>query len=244
MAHQNIKLLKFGCEIMRVAIIQPSFIPWKGFFDIINSVNTFVHLDDVQYTKSDWRNKNYIYGKNGMLRLTIPVKKSSHTTLIKDILIDNAKDWKNEHLKSIQRIYSKANYYSEYIGLIEDIYSFETIYLADFVINAIEKISKILGFNTNFVRASGLGISGVKDEKLIRICQKLGATHYLSGPSAKNYINQYAWTKAKIVIEFKDYNYNKYNQLSVEFNHQVSILDVIFNNGENTTSLIKSLPNE
>lgn len=223
----------------KCAIIQPSFIPWKGFFDIIQSVDIFVHYDDVQYTSSDWRNKNFIYGKNGLVRLTIPIKKTSRETLIKDVLIDNNQNWKKDHLKSIQRVYSKAKFYQEYLWIIEEIYSFETIFLSDFVINATELISRSLGIETAFVKSSDLGIFGSKDDKLIRICQKLGATSYLSGPSAENYIELSKWKESNIEISFKNYRYSEYNQLSKQFNHYVSIIDVMFNNGLNTINLIK-----
>lgn len=223
----------------KCAIIQPSFIPWKGFFDIIQSVDIFVHYDDVQYTSSDWRNKNFIYGKNGLVRLTIPIKKTSRETLIKDVLIDNNQDWKKDHLKSIQRVYSKAAFYQEYLWIIEEIYSFETVFLSDFVINATELISRSLGIKTTFVKSSDLGLFGAKDDKLIRICRKLGAKSYLSGPSAKDYIELSKWNESDIEISFKNYRYLEYNQLSNQFNHYVSIIDVMFNNGLNTINLIK-----
>lgn len=219
---------------MKAAVIQPSFIPWKGYFDIISKVDVFVHLDDAQYTSGDWRNRNYITGKNGIQLITVPIKKYKFGTIICDIKINDDESWRSKHIKSIQRNYSKTTYYSIYENLIKEIFSFDSSNLSDFNINAIEKISKELGLKTRFLKSSDLKVQGSKDQKLIEICKLVGANEYISGPAALNYIQPELWKKAGIKLSFMKYDYPVYPQRCEKFSHNVSIIDLLFNTGTNS----------
>lgn len=216
---------------MKIAIIQPSFIPWKGFFDIISNVDIFVHLDDAQYTSHDWRNRNYITGKNGIQLLTVPIKKYKFGSIINEMIIADEISWRTNHLKTIQRNYSKTPYYANYENLINDIFTFDSVSLSAFNINAIEKISNELGYSTKFLKSSDLKIHGFKDQKLIEICKLLGANEYISGPAALNYIQPDLWEKANIKLKFMNYDYPVYPQRCDQFSHNVSIIDLLFNLG-------------
>lgn len=224
----------------KIAILQSNYIPWKGVFDMINMVDEFVFLEDVDYTKRDWRNRNRIPTANGELWLTVPVKKTKRGTKIKDILICNETDWQRKHYLTIESIYKKAPFYKEYEYLLDDIYlDHKWNSLSDLNIYITKIIVKALGIEKSFVNSADLNTQGIKDNKLIEICKSLGATHYLSGPAAKDYIENEKFKKANIGLSYIKYDaYPEYKQLYGVFNHYVSVIDVLFNCGHKATDYI------
>ena len=223
---------------MKAAIIQSSYIPWRGYFDIINEVDIFVFLEDVKYTKRDWRNRNKVKTPNGTKWFSVPVIKG-HNQNIFEARIDNSQKWKAEHQKTIHHSYSSSKFYNDYKDIILGIYDKEYETISDLNISIVKLISTLLGIKTNFVNSKDLGTTGVKDDKLIAICKKIGATCYLSGPSAKDYIRQEKFVDAGIDLEFKNYsNYPKYNQSWGEFDPSVSVIDLIFNMGKDAPHYI------
>ncbi|MFA5392083.1 MAG: WbqC family protein [Candidatus Paceibacterota bacterium] len=222
----------------KVAILQSNYIPWKGVFDMINQVDTFVFHEDVQYTKQDWRNRNKIKTPNGLEWLTVPVKKSPETTKIFEIEISN-KNWQRNHYNKIIQNYSKAPFLKEYHFILENIYLKNTwVNLSQLNIYTTKLIANVLGIKTKFINSIELKTIGIKDDKVIDICKRLNATHYLSGPAAKGYIKEDKFRKANIELEYIKYEYPEYNQLYGEFNHYVSVLDVIFNCGKDSPKYI------
>jgi hypothetical protein len=228
---------------MKVAILQPNYIPWKGYFDIINMVDIFVIYDDVQYTLRDWRNRNKIKTKRGLQWLTIPTD-GTQKKIIKDVKIVWDDRWNVKHWKSIVINYSKAQYFKEYKDYFEEIYlNLKDQYLWEVDLKFIELITKILGINTKIILSSDLDYDRnlTKTERLITILKELNATNYLSGPSAKNYIDENLFKKENIELEWMDYSgYPEYPQLYPPFVHEVSIIDLIFNTGPNATKHMKS----
>jgi hypothetical protein len=228
---------------MKVAILQPNYIPWKGYFDIINMVDIFVVYDDVQYTLRDWRNRNKIKTKSGLQWLTIP-NDGTQKKMIKDVKIVWDDRWNVKHWKSIAVNYSKAQYFKEYKGYFEELYlNLKDQYLWEVDLKFIELITKILGVNTKIILSSDLDYDRnlTKTERLIAILKELNATSYLSGPSAKSYIDENLFKKENIELEWMDYSgYPEYPQLYPPFVHEVSIIDLIFNTGPNATKYMKS----
>lgn len=224
----------------KIAILQSNYIPWKGVFDMINMVDEFVFLEDVDYTTRDWRNRNIIKTPNGDIWLTVPVKKADRGTKIKDIKINNTTGWQRKHFLTIEGCYKKAPFFSEYEAMLDDIYINQRWNsLSEMNIYITKKISEILGIKTHFVNSDDLNTSGTKDDKLIEICQKLNATHYISGPAAKDYIKEEKFRNADIGLSYIQYDaYPEYKQLYGSFNHHVSVLDVLFNCGSNSPSFI------
>lgn len=217
---------------MKAAIIQSNYLPWKGYFAIINEVDIFVFLEDVQYTKNDWRNRNKLKTPRGTEWITVPVISGINQKIF-EAKIDYSQDWMKKHRKMINANYAASKYYDIYNGEILEIYDkkFETI--SELNIYAIKKICKILDIDTKFVNSTDLDIGGVKDDKIIEICKQIGADKYLSGPSAKDYIIDEKFEKEGITLEYKNYSgYLEYPQLWGTFNHFVSIIDIIFNCGE------------
>lgn len=219
----------------KIAILQSNYLPWKGVFDLINRVDVFVFLEDVQYTTRDWRNRNKILTLEGAKWITVPIaNKDKRTQLICEAEINNEENWQKKHFNAFQTNYGKAEYYKKYKWIIEDIYLNKSwSKISDLNIYATKLISKELGIKTEFVNSKDLNTSGAKDDKLIEICKKLNCDYYLSGPAAKNYIVNEKFKNNSIELEYMEYEYPNYKQVFDPFNHNVTILDLIFNCGEN-----------
>lgn len=228
--------------IKRVALVQSNYIPWKGYFDLINMVDEFILFDDVQYTKRDWRNRNKIKTSNGVSWLTIPVEvKNKYYQKIKDTKISDKK-WGKNHWNKIVACYSKAEYFKDYKDLFEEIYTNNEIeYLSQINYKFIKAICEILNITTKISFSSDYGIIEGKTERLIDLCYKVNATEYFSGPSAKNYIEKKNFDEKEIKLNWMDYSgYNEYKQLYPPFDHFVSIIDLIFNEGNKALKFMKS----
>lgn len=199
---------------------------------MINMVDAFVFLEDVDFTKQDWRTRNRIKSRTGDLWLSVPVKKAKIGSKIYEIEIHPG-NWQKKHFKSIMLNYAHSNHCQDYMWFLEDIYiNRQWNNLSKMNQFITKSISNILGIETNFVNSIDLDSSGKGDDRLIDICKKIGATNYLSGPSAKNYINPDKFMKNNIGLEYIVYDYPEYPQQFGEFNHFVSVLDVLFNCGE------------
>jgi hypothetical protein len=223
----------------KVAILQSNYIPWKGVFDMINQVDKFIFFEDVDYTKRDWRTRNNIKTANGDVWLTVPVKKMPRGTKIFEMDINNDGKWQHKHLSTIKLAYGKAKYFKEFEWILDEIYVKHTwVKLSDFNIFVTKLLAKVLCVDAEFVNSVDLATDGTKDEKLINICQKVNATHYLSGPAAKDYIDNDKFKLANIELSYMDYSYVEYPQLHGDFNHYVSVLDLIFNCGDEARSFI------
>jgi hypothetical protein len=217
---------------MKCVILQPSYIPWRGYFDQIHRADVFVFYDDVQYDARGWRNRNRIKTSAGTRWLTIPVHAHGSQTesrAVNTIGIDWTRDWTEAHRRTLEQEYRKAPYSAQYAGLVEEIYGPKPEKLADFVIPSTIIIARELGItDTEFVRSSTLGAEGTKTDRLMHILAKLGATHYISGPSARSYLDEQKLSSAGITVEYVQYDYPEYPQRFPPFDPHVSILDLLF----------------
>jgi len=221
-----------------IAIIQSSYIPWKGYFDIINDVDTFVFLEDVQYTIRDWRNRNKIKTPDGISWISVPVKKKTNQKIF-EAKINYSEDWINNHKKSIHHSYASSEYYYSFVDDIFSIFTKKFDTISELNIFAVKKISDLLGISPCFINSLDIQTQGTKDDKLINICRELNADIYLSGPSAKAYIDESKFKKNNIELRYKSYEgYPEYPQLWNNFEHFVSIIDLIFNCGEKASYYI------
>ncbi|WP_028981470.1 WbqC family protein [Sporocytophaga myxococcoides] len=222
-----------------VVILQSNYIPWKGYFDLINSADEFIFYDDVQYTTGDWRNRNKIKTDEGAKWLTIPVGDNIKRT-IKEVRFIN-KDWKRKHFQTLEKYYSKAPFYESSLPLINKLYFNEIETLSEFNQSAIKEISNWLGLTTKFNDSSIYAPKGDKIGRLIDILVKTEATEFLCGPAVKNYLKQESIQEKGIALRYFDYSgYKVYHQLFPPFIHEVSILDLIFNEGEHSIEFLKS----
>ena len=221
--------------------MQSNYIPWKGYFDLINMVDEFVIFDDAQYTKNDWRNRNKIKTSQGVQWLTIPIRQIDLEQKIQDTKITNLK-WNVKHWRSLLQNYSKSKYFNEYKDVFESLYldSIEE-YLSKINYNFIVSICQILEIETKIRWSSEFQLIEGQTEKLLSICQQADATTYLSGPAAKEYFDLSLAQQMGIEVEWMDYSgYSEYSQLNPPFEHGVSILDLIFNEGPNAKKFMKS----
>lgn len=220
---------------MNVVILQPSYIPWRGYFEQIARADIFIFYDDVQYDKHGWRNRNRIKNHQGSQWLTIPVHSKgvvAENMPINTVEIAWATPWNERHLRAIRESYAKAPFYKDYAPWLEEIYSRHTEKLADFTIPLTIALAEKLGIcHTRFLRSSELKTSGQKTDRLIGILTQLGATHYISGPSARSYIEDEKFQAAGISLEYMEYNYPEYPQLYPPFDPYVSILDLLLMTG-------------
>jgi len=226
----------------KIAILQSNYIPWKGYFDMINMVDEFVLYDDMQYTKRDWRNRNKIQTPQGLKWLSIPVEvKGKYFQKINETKISET-DWRKKHWTTIQHNYAKAPYFKQYKDIFEALYLDNSEqYLSQINYKFITTINKILDITTRIRWSSEFDFIDGQTEKLLGICKDCNADIYLSGPAAQGYFDESLAQQEGIQVEWMDYsNYPTYKQLCEPFEHGVTILDLIFNEGSNATKFMKS----
>ncbi len=226
--------MNYKVKQKKIAIIQSCYIPWKGYFDIINYVDEFILYDVVQYTKNDWRNRNKIKTSEGLLWLTIPVRLSGRFgQRICDTEISDTR-WPNKHWQSIKTNYGKADYFNETGPFLEDLYTKTTTMTHLSQINAlfIRNICALLGIQTKISLAMDYILSGDKNEALINLLKQSEGDEYLSGPAAKDYLDEKLFMENGIRVRWMDYGgYPEYQQMHPPFEHGVSIIDMLLNLG-------------
>lgn len=229
---------------MNCVILQPSYIPWRGYFHQIQKADLFIFYDDVQYDKHGWRNRNRIKNRQGGQWLTIPVHTRGvviEAIPINEIEIAWEENWAERHLRAIQQNYSKAPFFKEHAPWLEEVFSRRPERLADFTIPLTIEIAHKLGItHTRFMRSSELKATGQKTDRLIEILTQVGTTHYISGPSAQSYIEIEKFQKAGITLEYIEYNYPEYPQLHPPFDPFVTVLDLLFMTGLEAAKYIYS----
>lgn len=223
-----------------VGIIQPNYLPWRGYFDFIHEVDVFVFLDDVQYTPRDWRSRNRVKLPDGSSRwITVPVV-GGRDQLIKDVRIDTAQAWQRKHLETLRHGYGKSPYFAHFFPRLEALLldgGFAR--LCDLDVALTQAIAGWLGLATPFVLSSSLGTQGAKDHKLLEIVRAVGGNDYLSGPAAQDYIEPTLWAKAGVSLRYKDYGgYPEYAQMAPPFEAAVSIVDLLFMQGPDAPDYI------
>ena len=225
---------------MIIGILQPGYLPWLGFFEQVYRSDVFVVYDDVQYDKEGWRNRNRIKSANGIQWLTVPVLfRLSEAKLITEIRIDNKVNWRKKHLASIKQNYAKAPFFRDYISLFEDAYSRDWEYLIDLDMFFIHEVIKCLGIeDKRIVRSSVLNITGGRVERLINLCKFFRADTFYEGIAGKNYIEEGLFRDHGISVVYQNYAHPVYRQLYGEFVPYLSVIDLLFNSGKESLSII------
>lgn len=224
----------------RLGCIQPSYIPWRGYFHIIQRSDVFVFHEDIQYTKQDWRNRNQVKTEAGLRWLTVPVQRQTSKGTIAEVLIDHTDPWNKKHWRIIEQAYRTAPYFAQYRPFFEDLYNRHWDRLMDLDIAFTEGICDLLGIRTEFVLSSSLHLTGVKTDRLIQMCQKLHITDYLSGPAARDYIEMDKFEAIGVRVEYQNYDYPDYPQLHGAFEPHVSIIDLLFNCGDTALEYLRN----
>lgn len=226
----------------KVAILQSNYIPWKGYFDLIAAVDEFILYDEMQYTRRDWRNRNQIKTPQGLQWLTVPVQvKGRFNQRICDTQIDGT-GWAAQHWKSIAQNYQRAAHFDEIALWLEPIYRRGDEFQRLSQLNAvfIRELTEYLGITTTISWSTDYTLEGNRSECLANLCRQAGGDEYLSGPAAKDYIDETAFSNRNIKMTWFDYDgYPEYAQLTGEFTHFVSIIDLLFNCGPDARNYMR-----
>lgn len=216
-----------------VAIMQPTFLPWLGYFHMIKQSDVFVFLDDVQVTKRSWQTRNRLKSSSGEYFVTVPIKKGNSRSLIKDCEVAIDSSWKDNLFKSIDFSYSKSEKYNDNKDFILSLFSQEFKFLSELNCFIIESISRNLGIQTEFIKSSELNSTGKRDDYLSSICLELEGKTYLSAQGSREYIEsgENFFTKKGIDVVYNNYNHPVYNQQYGSFISHLSVIDAIFNIG-------------
>lgn len=222
----------------RIAILQSNYIPWKGYFDLIDSVDEFVFYDEVQYTKNDWRNRNKIKTPQGVSWLTVPVGINLDRRVC-DVYLDSK--WQKKHWQSISLNYRRSKNYDVISEWLAPLYlNVHHENLSEMNQLFIREVCKFLDIDTKFSKSSDFYLTGDRVERLANICIQAGATEYVSGPSAREYIQESVFHKLDLEITWFNYSgYPEYPQLWGGFEAQVSIIDLLFNCGKESMQYLR-----
>ena len=223
---------------MRIAIMQPTYLPWMGYFNLVMHSDIFIFLDDVQFSRRSWQQRNRILLNGSETMLSIPISnKNKREQLIKDVTTDQTQNWADSHFKTLTHAYLKAPYGKKLVGDLKYYYLSSDVNLCDFNIALIEFISKILGYKGVFLRSSEIHVSGAKSEKLLNLCGEVGATTYLSAGGSKDYIERDGlFAKSGVEVQYQRFECAHYPQHGVStFVPNLAIVDFLANvdHGEN-----------
>lgn len=225
----------------KVAVVQSNYIPWKGYFDLIASVDEFILYDDMQYTRRDWRNRNKIVTPQGLLWLTVPViVKGRYYQKIYDTELDGVQ-WAQRHWRSLSINYKRAKHYEDIAFWLEPLYQTQNFtHLSELNRKLIEVVCRYLGINTLIKNSSDYELIEGKTARLADLCKQAGAHEYVSGPAAQNYIDEKVFEEYGIALKWFDYSgYPTYPQMAKNFTHGVSIIDLLFNCGVESKKYMK-----
>jgi len=228
----------------RIAISQSNYIPWKGYFDLINTVDEFVLYDDMQFTRRDWRNRNQIKTPAGLQWLTIPVEvKGKFHQRINETKVSDP-GWSRHHWRTLELTYARARHFDAYRDQVRELYLGVTSSgLSEINHRFLQAICGWLGIGTPLRWSSDYELEGERSERLLNICRQAGANVYHSGPAARDYLDTARFAAAGVEVVWMDYSgYPTYGQLHGDFQHGVSILDLLFNEGPDAPKYMKSFP--
>ena len=235
-------LFKFQETVMRVAIMQPTYLPWCGYFEMISSADVFVLLDNVQFERSSWQHRNRIKGPSGEVLLTLPVKSANKfPQLIRDVELSNPTHDLQKHLKAIELYYSKAPNYLTLIDEIRNAYNFRGTKLSEFNERFIRLICKELKIKTKIIKGSDLIAKGRKAELSLNQCLELNATVFYAARGSKEYVDlEKGFQENNIKVEYQNYMQPVYPQLFADFIPQLSVIDLLFNCGQMSMEIINT----
>jgi len=225
---------------MKVGIIQSNFLSWRGYFDFIRESDVFIVHDDLQYTKSDWRNRNLIKTMRGTEWITVPVRYRHTSQLIEETPVDYSMPWAQKMLNRIREAYRRAPHFELYFSELDDLLTQPAVSISDLNLRLIKWVCHNLEIDTPIRLSHEYHPQGAKTERLIGILQQMQATTYLTGPAAQAYLIPHLFEQAGIQLEFKQYNYPVYEQLYPPFDPAVSVIDLLFMKGRDAISYLEN----
>lgn len=226
---------------MKVAVVQPHYLPWIGYMALMDSVDVFVFYNDVQFSRQSWQQRNKIKLNSGEIHwLTVPVLSGKQHLRIKDMQINISDNWRRKHWDTIEQNYSKCPHFEPYSWYIEDLYASRWFYLADLTIYYTRILARLLNVKMpKTYLSSEFDLQGHKTDRLIMLLKQLEATEYISSLGAKSYIEEYQFKQANIKLTWFDYKHPQYPQKGKEFIPYLSAIDLLFNTGEDAINYIR-----
>jgi hypothetical protein len=224
------------------AIMQPTYLPWIGYFALIDRVDVFVFLDSVQFARRSWQQRNRIKAPTGEQMLTVPVlKKGRRDESVREVEIDPGSDFARKHRRSIESAYARAPFFAEYSPGLFAILDRPYTQLADLNIDLISWLSGAFGITTPCRRSSDMQVAGRRDALLVALCQELGADIYVSPPGSHDYLDEStAFADAGIFLQWHEYTHPEYPQTRPPFLSHMAAIDLLFNVGPDSLAIIRS----
>jgi hypothetical protein len=224
-----------------VGIMQPTYFPWVGYFEMIQASDVFVLLDDVHFNKNSWQQRNCIKGPSGRIWLTVPVfKKGSRFQKINKVRINDQENWAKKHLKSLEAVYAKSPYFDRYIERFRELFHNEWEYLVDLTVASIRLLMEQIGITTPLQLSSAMEITQAGNEKVVEICKNVGANALYDTAGSVEFIDVEIFQEVDIQVIFQDYHHPEYQQLHGEFISHMSTVDLLFNEGPRSLDIICS----
>jgi hypothetical protein len=224
---------------MKVSILQPAYLPWLGFFDQMAHSDLFVFLDDVQFTKRDWRNRNRLRTQSGWTWMTVPVQqKNRYRQPLRETRIDNTARWRRKHLETLRHNYARAPFFHRYFPYFDALYNKEWIFLIDLCFDTIDYLQEALHIATPVCLSSEMKIRACRQEKILAICAQTGATKFLAGDRAVNYLEPEAFRSHSIALEYQHYQHPVYAQQYPGAVPYLSVVDLLFNHGDQSLDIL------
>lgn len=225
----------------RVAIMQPTYLPWIGYFGLMKSVDLFIFLDSVQFTRRSWQQRNQIKTANGPIWLTVPVlSKGKRDQLITDVEIDRSRDFPQSHQRALELNYKKSPHFDTYAPQLLSLIGANNRNLTDLTISTIAWLASTLGITTPIRRSSEFEVAGTKAELLASLCDQVGATEYISPPGSKDYLDESdAFTRRGLPLRYFNFTNPEYPQQFGDFLPYMSVVDLLFNCGPESLTLIE-----
>lgn len=222
-----------------LVVLQPGYLPWLGYFDLLSRADVFVHYDDVQFDKHGWRNRNRVKGPKGAIWLTVPVLHHGRAgQSILEVEIDDRRDWRRKHLSTIGQLYAHAPFVQATLPRLRELIERPWARLVDLDLALIDWLAAEIGISTPRYRASELAIGGNRIERLVNLCKHFSADRYISGQAARDYLDVAPFAAAGIEIVWHDYAHPTYAQQHGEFVPYLSVLDLVLNAGADSLSIL------
>lgn len=226
---------------MMIGILQPSYLPWLGYFEQISRADVFVFYDDVQFEKGSFRNRNRIKTPSGPFWLTVPVlTRNRGPQLINDVVIDHKTGWGDRHVKTITQYYSRARYFNRYADDIFGVILKSFNFLSELNTELTLCLMKALGINTPTIRSSELGITGERTERIIKIVEHLNGNAFYEGAAGRAYLDPAVFARRGIRLLFQDYRHPSYTQFFGDFTPFLSVIDLIFHHGPESLEILSA----
>jgi len=226
--------------VTTLAVLQPGYLPWLGFFDQLLRSDVFVYYDDVQFDTNGWRNRNRIKSASGPMWLTVPILHSGRTgQKIVDVEIDNRRSWAKKQLASIAQSYARAPFLGRYLPELEQLLACPPALLVDLDIAVVDLMCRWLGIDRKMERSSQLAVDGGQSERLLNLCKRFRADRYISGDAAKDYLDVPLFLAHGVAVEWQAYQHPTYTQLHGAFQPHLSTLDLLLNMGPESLGILQ-----